>query len=269
MCFAIFRTWPYVDPVFSQAAEAMEMKKATAWILLCVVLGAAHAEPFALVTGDDYAPFADQKLPEGGMTTEIVKRALSGSKVDFKIEWRPWARGLEETRIAIFAGTFPYLKTPEREKDFLYSQPIYTIEDRLFSKPGAGLDAANLKTLEGKKICLPIGWAPSAKLAPMIKSGAIRQEQPRDISTCVKMVQAGRADFFVTDQFQGNAALQGVGATDINMGSVAVGSATLHLIASKNGPQSKALIDAFDKGLAALKKSGEYERIVSKHANAN
>ncbi|GLR11618.1 hypothetical protein GCM10007907_04080 [Chitinimonas prasina] len=241
------------------------MKRAVGWLMLCAAFGVSHADTFVVVTGNDYAPFADQKLPEGGMTTEIVKRALAESKAELKLDWQPWSRGLEETKAARFAGTFPYLKTPEREVEFLYSQPIYTIEDRLFAKPGSNLDAANLKTLEGKKICLPLGWAPAAKLAPMLKSGALKQDQPKDISTCVKMVQAGRADFFVTDQFQGNAALQAAGAKDISMGASTVGSATLHLIAIKSGSQSKALLDAFNNGLAALKKSGEYERIVNKH----
>ncbi|WP_269531874.1 ABC transporter substrate-binding protein [Chitinimonas sp. BJYL2] len=241
------------------------MKLTFAAVTLAITCLAVSAEPLPLVTGNDYAPFADQKLPEGGMTVELVKAALKESKVEFAIHWQPWARGLHETRSGKFAATFPYLKTPEREQDFLYSRPIYAIEDWLFAKPNAGLDPNNLGSLEGKKICLPLGWAPAAKLVPMIKSGAIKQEQPKDISTCVRMVSAGRADFFVTDQFQGSAAIAGTGVTNVTKSSYSVGSAALYLITSKSFSQGKSLIDAFNQGLAALKKSGEFDRIVAKH----
>ncbi|MBK6998482.1 MAG: transporter substrate-binding domain-containing protein [Rhodoferax sp.] len=231
--------------------------------------GLVLAEPVLLVSGDDYAPYADSKLPEGGMTTDLVKNAFAAVNTEIKIEWRPWARGLEETRHGMFAGTFPYLKTPEREKDFLYSDVIVKIQDRAFIKAGNNkFDFNNIPSLAGTTICLPLGWTTSPRLNDMIKNEQIKVSRPRDISSCVKIVNAGRADYFVTDETQGIAALKsgGVPAGSMVMAeSAPLADNSLYLIAGKSLPGSKGLLENFNKGLAAIRKNGSYDRIFKAH----
>lgn len=233
---------------------------------LLLLLGSiAQAETVNLVTGNDYAPYSDQQLPEGGMTTDIVRHAFAVSKVDVNLSWQPWARGFEETKATRFAGTFPYVKTDERARDFLYSEPIYVEKLRVFAKSGSGLYASNINTLKGKTICLPLGWSALPELEAWIKSGALSQQQPKSISNCAQMVAAGRADFFVTDQYQGDAVIQSEKVKGVVMSLGDIGGEALYLIAPKSAAGSKAMIETFNRGLAALKKSGEYEPIVLKH----
>jgi hypothetical protein len=42
-------------------------------LLLSVFAIPVHATELTLVTGDQYAPFTDQRLPHGGMISEMVK----------------------------------------------------------------------------------------------------------------------------------------------------------------------------------------------------
>ncbi len=234
-----------------------------------LVSGQVWAGPVILVSGDDYAPYADSKLPEGGMSTELVKNAFAAVNTEIKVEWRPWARGLDETRHGMFAGTFPYLKTPEREKDFLYSDVVIKIQDRAFIKAGNNkFDFNNIPSLAGTTICLPLGWTTSPRLNDMIRNEQIKVDRPRDISSCVKMVNAGRSDYFVTDEAQGTAALRsgGVPAGAVVMAeSAPLADNSLYLIASKNLPGSKGLLENFNKGLAAIRKNGSYDRIFKAH----
>ncbi len=231
--------------------------------------GLVLAEPVVLVSGDDYAPYADSKLPEGGMTTDLVKHAFAAVNTEIKIEWRPWARGLEETRHGVFAGTYPYLKTPEREKDFLYSDVVVKIQDRAFIKAGNNkFDFSNIPGLVGTTICLPLGWTTSPWLNDMIKNEQVKVSRPRDISSCVKIVNAGRADYFVTDEAQGNAALKtgGVPAGAVVMAeSAPLADNSLYLIVGKSQPGSKELLERFNKGLAAIRKNGIYDKIFKAH----
>jgi len=231
--------------------------------------GLAHAEPVSLVSGDDYAPYADSKLPEGGMTTDLIKKAFAEMKLEAKVDWQPWARGFDEAKNGKFAGTFPYLKTPDREKDFLYSAVVVKLQDRAFIKAGnKKLDFANVASLAGTTICLPLGWAPSPKLTDMVKDGKIKKSSPKDISTCVKMVAGDRADYFVTDEAQGVAALKtgGVAAGAVVMSDVPLADNSLYLIASKSLPGSKDLLATFDKGLEAIRKNGTYAKVVKAHS---
>lgn len=228
----------------------------------------AHAEPIALVTGHDYAPFTHSLLPEGGMATEIVRKAFAAASHEIKLDWLPWARGYEQTKAGKFAGTFPYVRSTEREQDFLYSSPIYEVRDHAFIRAGSKLDFANPPSLAGKTICMPTGWAPPSSLVDMIKSGQLKREEPRDISYCARMVLRGRADFFVSDPIQGGAtvASAGISPGEMHMSDVTLSRAPLHLIAPKSSPASAELIAAFNRGLASLRKSGEYDKIVEKHS---
>ena len=229
-----------------------------------------HAGPVQLVTGDDYAPYADSKLREGGLTTELVKKAFTEMKQEIKIEWRPWARGLAETKDGTFAATFPYLRTAEREKDFDYSSPVNTIQDRAFVKKGneKKFDFKNIASLAGTTYCLPLGWAPVKILDEMLKNGKLKKSNPKDISTCVKMVATDRADFYITDEFQGKAAMK---TADIEAGMIVLADAppltetTLHLIVGKSSPGGKELIANFDKAMATLRKNGVYDKVIASH----
>ena len=235
-----------------------------------MLTGLAHAQPIALVSGDDYKPCADSKLPEGGMSTELVKKAFAEVKQDIKVDWLPWKRGLDETKDGKFAGTFPYLRTPEREKDFLYSDVIVKIQDFPFFKSGNKKhDFSKVDSLAGSIICLPLGWAPTPKLVDMIKSKKIKVESPKDLSTCVKMVASDRADYFVTDEAQGLATVKvsGMAVGAVVMGNVALADTTLYLIASKSTPGSKEMLSSFNKGLEAIRKNGTYAKVVKAHSN--
>ena len=234
-----------------------------------IFAGFASAQPIALVSGDDYKPYADSKLPEGGMTTELVKKAFAEVKKEVKVDWLPWKRGLDETKEGKYAGTFPYLKTTEREQDFYYSDVIVKIQDFPFvNASGKKWDFSKVDSLSGSTICLPLGWAPTPKLADMIKNKTIKMESPKDLSTCVKMVANNRADYFVTDEAQGQATIKAseVAAGAVQMGDVALADTTLYLIASKKAAGSKEMLATFNKGLEAIRKNGTYAKVVKAHS---
>lgn len=227
-----------------------------------------HAAPVLLNTGNDYAPFTDEKLPEGGMLTELVKRVFKEMKQEIKIHWLPWARGYNEAKSGAYAATFPYVHTAARDSEFLYSDPLYVIQLKVFAKPSFSVDPAKPDSFRGKTICLPLGWAPPAKLEPLLNDGSLHRQQPKDISSCAKMVARGRADFFVTDTIQGAKAIAGdnLGPADITTLSTPVESTALHLIASKSNPKSAPLLAKFNAALKALKAEGVYDKIVAAHS---
>ena len=239
--------------------------------LLAVLLVSplAQAETITLVSGDDYAPYADRNLPQGGMTTELIKTAFAQEKVEAKVEWLPWARGFNDAKEGTFAGTFPYLKTDERAKDFLYSDVVIKLESNIFIKAGnTKYNFADVAGMKGSTACVPLGWAPPKALEDSLKNGQIKKAEPKDGSTCVKMLEAGRADFFVTDETQGKAAIKasGVAAGAVIMAPVPpLADNSLYLIVGKSFTGGKELLTKFNKGLATLHASGAYEKIVKAH----
>jgi polar amino acid transport system substrate-binding protein len=231
----------------------------------CATVSFAGSLPIA--TGDDYAPYAGKSLPEGGMTTNLVKEAFKTMKQDVKIDWLPWSQGYDSAKGGQHAATFPYSHSAERDKDFLYSDSLFDVKLNVFAKPGSNLVPSNMMSFNGKTQCIPDDWAPSPKFAPLVKSGAIKREQAKDLAGCAKLVVEGRADFFNSDPAQGADAIKAIGAkpTEIAMVPNAVDVSTLHLIATKANPKSAELISNFNTALRDLKAKGVYDKIVAQY----
>ena len=79
-----------------------------------------------LVTGNDFKPWSDQSLPNGGVITEIVQTAFKQIGITTTIEWLPWKRGYHSVASGQYGdyGTFPYSYSSARAVNVYYSIPI-------------------------------------------------------------------------------------------------------------------------------------------------
>ena len=242
------------------------------WVLVgmvCWMAGGAHAEPVQLVSGNDYAPYAGSKLPEGGLATDLVKKAFAQVGMPPTVAWMAWPRGYAETMKGTYAATFPYTQTEERSRDMLFSNPIVSLQMRLFVKSGKPkFDFASTAGFVGSTLCLSAGSTVHPKLLPMFQNGQLKRVAPRDTSVCVQLVHDGLADFFVMEERVGLAA---VSASGLAPGAVVVAdveplsSTELYLMAPKQSDGSKNVIAKFNQGLEELRKNGTYDALVQAH----
>lgn len=240
--------------------------------------GAAFADPTAsvpplaavtLTTGDHYPPFTGQDLPEGGLATEIVTKAFERAGVPVSLDWLPFARGLYEVQSGRYAATFPYIRTPDRDRDFLFSQPLFDLNGTLFVRRGLSIDLRKPESLRGRILCLPVGWALNGLFESLRTSPLVRVVQPADIGQCIRMIRAGHADFFPSDLRQGRSSLVSAGAThgEIQPQLPTLQQTGVHLIVSRHYEGAVELLARFDQGLRSLRADGEYDRIVARHAD--
>lgn len=244
-------------------------------LLLCVLLGlgspvSAAQPPLNLVSGNDYAPFAGSDLPAGGMLTEIVQAALAQQQVPSTVDWKPWKRGYLETLRGKYAATFPYRRSPERELEYLYSEPLYTNNPRIYSRAGEVLEPDNLAALKGKRLCVPLGYLVQADIQPMVERGEITLHTPQTLDACARLLLLQRDDFFITDAMLGDIVLRGMGKdiSAFRSSIAAFSSSSLYFIVPRQNPQAKQLLETFNAGLAALRASGEYGRLIEDYQQA-
>lgn len=232
---------------------------------LAAFASVSFANTVQIVTGDDYAPFAAKSLPEGGLTTNVVKQVYKAINQDVKIDWQSWSQGYSSAKSGQYAATFPYGHSPQRDKEFLYSDSLYDMKLMSFSKPGSKLNTADINSFKGKVQCLPADWTPSPKFQALVDSGNLKIQDAKDVNACAQMVVDGKADFFNADPDQGNAAIKKIGAnsSQIVASADSVDVKSLHLIAPKSDPKSAEIISKFNAGLKDLKAKGEYSKIVS------
>jgi polar amino acid transport system substrate-binding protein len=240
---------------------------------LLLVLAYCHsaiAENLRLVTGDDYAPFTGKSLPAGGMLTQVVQAVLAQGNIESTLDWQPWNRGYLKTLRGEYDATFPYVPTPERELEYLYSAPLLVVEQYIFSRADDPIEQTDVQTLQGRRVCIPLGWQPPTVIQGLIDQQVLVRHSPIGIKECARLVLIGRDDFFVADRRIGDTALQLSGATPDQMrrSNNRVSSSSLHLIVPRNHPRGALIIEMFDQELISFRSNGGYQQALEGYMQA-
>lgn len=232
--------------------------------LACVAFngGAYAAEPLKLTTGE-YAPYTGEVLPNGGPLTEVVRRAFAESGYGVTVTFLPWKRGYEEAAGGEYSGTFPYIRNASRENDFLISAPYFVVTRNLFYLAKSNVNPDDLSTLKGKQICVPLGYTLAPELSGMSERKELFIQSPPTLANCVAMLDMGRVDAFTSPADIGEAALKSatrsITETIVNR---PIGKTEFCFLVPKKNPKAPEILAAFDRGLLALKKSGDWGKIV-------
>lgn len=234
----------------------------------------SQAEVIRIVTGNDYQPYTNETLPDGGLSTKIVKRVLDETGLDYEVSFLTWSRGIEETRVGARMATFPYLKNPQREKDFLFSDPIHSIANTYFIKKDRLSEFKKQEDVYGKLTCQPKGQSYGKVLSTMIEKGLIKTIEAASLADCFKMVQHSRIDFFAWEERTGWYAATEVFGPEVRKHlrtvDFPIGVIPLHLMFTKNQGKSSEVMGQFNKALKKLKENGTIDEIMrtyDPHAN--
>lgn len=229
---------------------------------IAFVDGAYSAEPFKLNTGE-YAPFTGEFLPNGGPLTEVVKRAFGESGYGVTVTFLPWKRGYVEAVRGEYDGTFPYIRNASREADFLISAPYFTVTRNLFYLAKSDVNPDDLSTLKGKQVCVPLGYSLAPELSGMLERQELFVQTPAALTNCVDMLNKGRVDAFTSPADIGAAAIKNatVAVTEIILNKP-IGKTEFCFLVPRANPKAQEILAAFDRGLLALKKSGDWGKIV-------
>lgn len=230
-----------------------KLLKALLAVAYAVLAGqACAAEPLKLVTGE-YAPYTGASLPNSGPLSDMVRRVLSESGYEVSVAFLPWKRGYADALKGEYAGTFPYVRNAEREKDFLFSDPFYTVTRRLYYLAKSNINPTALATLKGKQLCVPLGFAVAQELSDMVDAKELATQSPPGLTQCVEMLAKGRVDAFTATAEAGAEAIASAQVSEEVL-SNPIGKTEFHFLAAKASPGGASIIAAFNRGLAVLKK---------------
>ena len=224
-----------------------------------------------LVTGNDYAPYTGEDLPGGGLVTELVRQAFAVGGRRYDVRFMPWKRGYDGVVLGRFLATFPYVRTPEREREVLFSDPVIEVRQFVYlSKRSTmefhGGDSGGVTDFRGRTVCQPAGYALPAELEELVQLGRLTRHTPSDLGACMRMVATGRADALVIDEYSAAAAIARAGlAEEIRVSERPFAVVTLHLVVGRATPGAEAMVAAFNDGLKTLKQQGVYLRLLAAH----
>jgi len=226
----------------------------------------ARAERIALTTGQDDPPFTDSSRPDGGLATRLVLEAFRSAGAQPRLDWLPWRRGYSMTRTGAYQASFPYLKTPEREQDFLYSDVIFTDYSYVWTRSGDTLSPQNPAGFKGRSICVPQSYHSPLQdlLAAMIARNEVKVERPETPYNCVQMLAAGRIDALSGEEDEIAAPTRSMGLAGRIAQGPPLAKLDFHVIFPRATSGSAALRDRFDAALQRMKEDGRYATLMTR-----
>jgi len=238
---------------------------ATALFIATTLATGAHAEPVKLVTGNDYKPFTDAELNGGGLVTTLVEAAYDVAGKETTVSFTSWKRAEHKVLNGEARATFPHVKTKPRLKKFAYSDPIFVNDVVPVVKPKNADSYTGLAALKGGHTCMPFEWSfGHEKLDQWAGTDKLKVERPDSMTTCYKLLDAGRVDFIVADAptvpFDAREVL---GSADkVHREAFTLTRGKLHVMFDKDASNAEAKVAAFNEALTQLKESGRYDEIV-------
>ena len=239
-------------------------------IMLCGLCqsGVRAGETIRLTNGE-WPPYLSENLPHYGFASHVVVRAFAEVGVEVEYGFFPWRRALFNARKPAgsdgkqWHGSLVWIKTPERELSFLYSDVIFSEPQTLFYLAEKPLTWKTPADLAGARIGVTLHSAyPS--IEALEKKGAVHVEHLGDYQTLLKRLLLRRVDAVVMDNQVGFYFLRAQSPIDQSRVAALDGvleDKVFHLILNKNWRQSEKYRLLFNEGLGSLKQSGEYAKM--------
>ena len=225
----------------------------------------AGAETIKLVSGNLFPPYADQRLPEGGLATAIVRAVFARMGDRVEVEHMDWGEGYEMARVGHYLGTFPYIKSGDRKEHFYFSEALFTVRPHLFIHHGQAPFINELDDMVGKAICVPESWATDQYLRGLVKQGQISEVKGANIVDCFAKLHAQEVDGVSVDRQLGSMAASRVDSGAWTKArSFAPWPTPNYLIVSRSFPNGAQKLLEFNKTLQQLQNEGALKIVIQR-----
>lgn len=243
-----------------------------------------YEPPIRLVTGNGWAPFADESLNGGGFITRLGTTALhrGGNSRDYSVSFvDDWNSHLE---VLLPLGAFDISmawvqpdctnrtyewseETTVRCTQFDASVPVYDTVFGVYTQPNSDYaSATSYDDLKGSTICRMTGWGLADLEGAGLQNGStMTLLQPVTARECVDAVLNGTADVatFEVQLMSDTMAEMGLTANDIAENPFVSTVQSLRFIAHRSNPFGRQYLSMLNKGLNEMRESGEWYAIVS------
>ena len=248
------------------------MRFIQALFFLTVVFSDAHAsDKIIRITASDYPPFTGQDLENFGVLCEVVKQAFAHEKVKVEYSFFPDARALKLAELGRYDASLVWAKRESRLSHFYYGEPVMESDKEFFFHKktlnfewdAKKQDYAQLKNY---RIAAIIGFNYGKEFQTAEKNKIIQVSRLKSTGQAIKMIDHGRIDLFITPRLTGLHTLK----KDFPKMATILGETLAidrpvtydYLVVSKKSPKAKFFLQAMNRGLIWLKKSGQYQKIM-------
>ena len=217
------------------------------------------------VTGSLWSPYIDDQLPEGGLAADLVRTALTRAGYDIETSVETWPRAYRGTALGVYDVVAAVWQTAERSEDLLFSEP-YLLNDIVFlARHDVPVEFASLSDLVGYRIGVVAEYAydeafdADPNLTRVTNNHLIQN---------LLLLRQGRLDLVVDDKWSILHQISTFMPADIGafrMLPKPLARRALRMGVSRENPDAREIVAAFDAAITAMRGDGSYDAVVKKH----
>lgn len=207
--------------------------------------------------------FADATGMAAGFYPEMLRLAFGLMNEPVQIDAVPWKRAIAEID-AGSAGVAGIYKTQERLQKYDYSATLLTEKLVVVARRDRALHFAGLEDLAGLRIGVIRGWSYGDEFDAMRAAGRFQVEEVVGDSPNFNKLEAGRLDAVISIEQGSRKTLATGNFPSLQVLPVPLAMKTAHLAFSR-AQHKGALLARFDAAMEALRRSGEFDRLVERH----
>lgn len=243
------------------------------WIAVWCALGASSAMPRAetitIGAEDDWPPYsyrvAGQAEPQG-LTPRLVRQAFASQGVAVRFRVLPFARCMMETEKGTLVACFNVSRTAANQALYhWHPTPMFEEELAIFARrsPDTSPPMRQLgqNDLHGSSVGITVGYTYPT---PFMTDPRIQRKPATSDGHLLHMLAAGRVDYIAVNTLPAWYRLQldpGLQGQVQRVGRISVDGFWLGFTRAK--PEGERLAQVFERGLQAMRRSGEHQRMLA------
>lgn len=207
-----------------------------------------------------------------GTDTEIVEQVLARMGYSADIQMQPWKRVQMAGEIGQFAAIYSFTKTPEREQQYCFSDPINTVQDVFFKLRRNQMDWQQIDDVKTMRIATSAGYRYAAEFTDAVKQKKLTSiyetANPTPEIVNLRNLARGRVDLVICEinvcQFL--IARHAPEFDELDYMPKSIGPArSFHVGFSKKWPNGEKLCHQFNTELAKFIAEGLRKKIFDKY----
>lgn len=213
----------------------------------------------------DYPPYTSTNDPYARLAEELVVASYRAVGDEVRIRRVPWKRAYEEVKSGRVDITFPWIKTAEREKDFMFSRKLLVTQEVFLYHKDSNFTWSTLEDLKAYSIGATQGYA---HVQLMSNAGIDIQIALNDSLNLTKLLKH-RIDAFPIGAKVANYLLAESSSelkNKISSHNKPLFTNNNYVLSSKQNPQrATEVLEKFNRGLSKIKRNGLYDKIIDKY----
>lgn len=249
------------------------IRDAVAGFSLCLGLllachGALAESPKTIrLTNGEWQPYLSKDVPHYGIASHIITEAFALVGVEVEYGFFPWSRAMKLAKDGTWDGSAVWGESEERRQSFHLTDPVIPTTWVFFHLRSTPFDWTGYEDLADLKVGGTVEYYYSREFEAAEVEGVFETIRARSDEVGLKNLVKGRIDVFPGELMVTYAQIRDTFSAEqtalFTHHPKRIVERPLYLLLSKEVASSEDMRDRFNEGLARLRESGRYDRILA------